>query len=417
MIRKVSRQDTDLYLDDKSTYLITGGLGGLGILTAKWLADNGAKHIALTGRSDNSNALKHELDEIKEMNVSINFYKADITKREDIENVLKEIKQTGFSLNGIIHSAGVLDDGVILNQDKNKFDKVMGPKVLGAFYLHEFTKESELDFFVMYSSVASLLGSAGQANHSAANAFFDSLSHYRRSMDLPALSINWGVWSDIGSAASRGADLKEKITGMSNIDPVKGISALNKVMRSDAVQTGVFPMDWSRYPGIEKNKYFSRLIQEKSVQIADAGTPVKEDFSFISKLKNAAEEEYLTLLTEYFRELISRIMGLDADDLETELPLNMMGLDSLMAIELKNNVNTDLGIDLNLVRYMEETNILNLAEELIDKVPEIIKLAEKKSEGDNNSVVVSEEEKTQELLANLDDLSEEELDRLINETK
>ncbi|MDQ3021354.1 MAG: SDR family NAD(P)-dependent oxidoreductase [Bacteroidota bacterium] len=413
--RKNIQPVREIIVDDRSTYLITGGLGGLGILTAKFLADKGAKHIALIGRSDSIDGAKEDLKEMELMGVHVKIYKADVTSKDDIEKVLKEIKKSKNPLKGIVHSVGVLDDGVLINQTKEKFDKVMAPKILGALYLHELTKKMDLDFFVMYSSVASMLGSAGQANHSAANAFLDSLAHHRKNKNLHTLSINWGVWSEIGSAAAKGADKQEKIAGISSINPEQGIRALEKAMKLDSAQIGIVPIDWSKYSEIYKHPFISKLISKQNEKLSEEKKNAKDDF--ITQLKNSSEENHTSLLTKYFQDLISQIMGLDVEDLDIELPLNMMGLDSLMAIELKNKVNIELGVDLNLVRYMEETNIIQLAEELKEQLPKILTQQHKELKPQNGKSEITEEEKAAELLSNLENLSEEELDKLLNETK
>lgn len=417
-LRRKNILPKEFSVNEKGTYLITGGLSGIGLLTAQWLSNKGAKNLVLTGRRGMISEAENIINEIKTNGTNVIVHKADVTKKEELENVIKEIDKGKNALKGIIHSVGVLDDGVILNQTKEKFERVMSPKVTGAMNLHELTKKHKLDFFVMYSSVASVLGSAGQANHSSANAFLDSLAYYRRSRKLPAQSINWGVWTEIGSAAEKGADTTEKIKGIKNINPTEGIRALERVLSSGSTEIAVIPMDWKKFGDKNKPGFVKDLIPASTE--AESGTietkkEAKKDF--ISELLGSPEDEHTDLLIKYFQNLISGIMGMEPDELEADIPLNMMGLDSLMAIELKNKVNIELGVDLNLVRYMEETNITNLADELKEQLPKIINKKNTASTNTNGSTELSEEDKARDLLGNLDNLTDEELDRLLNETK
>ncbi|PYS24487.1 MAG: hypothetical protein DMF72_05330, partial [Acidobacteria bacterium] len=182
-------------VDRDCSYLITGGLGGLGLEAAQWLFQQGARYLALLGRSDPSNNANAVLNDLRARGAEILVIKADVAQREELAAALAEIDRSQPPLRGIIHAAGTLDDGVLIQLDRERFEGVMRPKVDGAWNLHVLTLDRPLDFFVFFSSAASVLGSPAQGNYAAANAFMDALAHRRRSQGRPALSINWGSWS------------------------------------------------------------------------------------------------------------------------------------------------------------------------------------------------------------------------------
>ena len=158
-----------------------------------------------------------------------------------------DIDATGRALRGVVHSAGALADGALLQQDWPQFEIPLRAKIAGAWTLHELTRERRLDFFILYSSIAGTFGSAGQANHAAANAFMDALAQRRRAQGLPALSIAWGAWSEIGAAASRGADEKAASRGVLAYAPAKGLDALETLAAGAPAQVVASPMDWRTY--------------------------------------------------------------------------------------------------------------------------------------------------------------------------
>jgi malonyl CoA-acyl carrier protein transacylase len=420
--RSATAAAKDIRIDPDGTYLITGGTKGLGLLFAKYLADKGAQHLVLLSRSNPDGENEKTIDEMKASGVDVKIVSADVTLKKELEKTITDISAAGHLLKGIIHSAGLLDDGVIANQNREKFDRVLAPKIMGSWYLSELTKDLELDFFIMFSSIASVLGSAGQSNHSAANSFLDSFAHYRRSRGLPAMTINWGVWTDIGSAANIGADKQEKIAGLKVIAPELGIRLFDKIFSKDYVRVGAFNVDWKRF---EEKNYSKQMSEFVSVLLNDEkkdNDGIKEKktgtkkINIIDEIRNAPAEDHNRLLTTYFQKLISGILGLKDTDLDAETPLNAIGLDSLMAIELKNKVNMELGVDLNLVRYMEDTNIIKLAKELEEHLTKKLNDGAMNNGWDKNlQHEVSEEDSARELLDNLENMSEEEIERLLNE--
>ena len=191
--RKLGSQ---LHINSDASYLITGGLGMLGRQAAKWLAEQGAKQVVLVSRRDPDHSTQQFLNTIESLGCEVVVQSASLSSADDVKNLFERFGKDLKPLAGVIHAAGVLDDGLIGAQTWERFEKVLAPKVVGARLLHEFTKSMSLDFFILYSSAASVLGSPGQSNYATANAFLDGLAWQRRALGLPALSINWGPWTE-----------------------------------------------------------------------------------------------------------------------------------------------------------------------------------------------------------------------------
>jgi len=215
------------------TYLITGGLGDLGLLVAKFLVDKGAKNLVLVGRNQPTENIKEQL-KTQLFDVNVIVAQADVANTCQLAQVLADI-ETLPPLRGVIHAAGFLDDGILQQQTWERFEKVLAPKVQGAWNLHVLTRNYPLDFFVMFSSVASLLGSAGQANYAAANGFLDALAHTRAQNGQTALSINWGAWRGLGLAAKRDLEQQLQSKGMGTINPQQGLEVLEQLLSYPAI--------------------------------------------------------------------------------------------------------------------------------------------------------------------------------------
>ncbi|NEO02870.1 MAG: SDR family NAD(P)-dependent oxidoreductase, partial [Moorea sp. SIO3I7] len=230
----------------EASYLITGGMGGLGLLVASWMVSKGAKHLILLGRRSPDDATRKKITELEMAGASVVVEKADVTDLESMKGVLQRIEESKRPLVGVIHSVMVLSNGVLRNQTWSSFEQVMEPKVQGAWHLHQLTQSQPLDFFVLFSSATSLLGSLGQgmANYSAANGFLDGLAHYRRTMGLPGLSIHWGAVSQVGRALGRDTETAAMLSknGMGLISPAQVLESLELLMSGSDVEVGVMPI-------------------------------------------------------------------------------------------------------------------------------------------------------------------------------
>ncbi len=243
----VRNADQSLAVRGSATYLITGGLGALGLTAARWLVEQGARHLLLIGRKGPQPGAAAELDELAQMGVSVRVVQADVAELGELAAALEQIDE-GTPLKGVIHCAGVLDDGALLQQSSERFAKVLAPKAQGAWNLHQLTQDMALDFFVLFSSASSVLGNRGQANYAAANACLDALAQHRHARGLPALSINWGAWAEAGMAAglARSRRAQMAVQGVRMITPAEGTAALARLLGQSAPQVGVFALDWAK---------------------------------------------------------------------------------------------------------------------------------------------------------------------------
>ena len=359
-----------------ATYLITGGLGGLGLLVARWLVEQGARHLVLVGRSQPKAAMQRQLDQLAARGVTVRIAQADVADFAQMTHVLQTIDPR-HPLRGIIHAAGVLEDAALLHQSWARFSKVLSPKILGAWHLHELTKDRPLDFFVLFSSATSLFGRAGQANHAAANAFLDAFAHYRHSQHLPALSISWGAWSEVGAAAALGQREQQRLAtnGQSFIPPEQGIQALAGLLEQDVAHVAVIPLDWTKFlKGLPApTAFFADFTTQHLAAIlpATAESPQTrlEDSDFLAQLRKINPAKRKARLNDYLVRQIAQILHYEPlFPLNPQSPLTALGLDSLMSIELKNWIGRELKINLPVITLLDasvEELTTRLADELL----------------------------------------------------
>jgi len=356
-----------------ATYLITGGHGGLGLRVARWLVEKGARHLALLSRSGASIAAQEVVTELAAKGAAVTTIQADISNESEVAQALSQIHDTMPPLRGIIHAAGVLDDHLLMNLDAESFRRVLAPKVLGAWNLHKLTGDLPLDFFVVFSSVASILGSPGQANYAAANAFLDGLAHDRRSHGLPCLSINWGPWAEVGMAARASSSRGPASRVMHPLAPEQALAALDRLFeKSGPAQAVAISVDWAQLArtlnGQQPPAIISDLIREKVRPAAAKSARQSGPRLSLQEVLAATPARRHAMLLAHVQKSLAQVMALDAPELDPEESLSNLGLDSLLALELQHSLEESLSLKLPIELLMGMPSL----NEFVTRVLEIL---------------------------------------------
>jgi acyl carrier protein len=274
-------------------------------------------------------------------------------------------------LRGVIHAAGIVDDSVLLHQTWERCRGVLQGKVDGAFILHELTRELPLDFFVLYSAAGVLLGAPGQGPYAAANAALDALAQARRAANLPALSVAWGAWGEVGmvaALAARGPDVWAD-RGLVRITPASGFAGLERLLRDRAAYAAVMPIHWSRFlarlPAGSQRGFFARVSADATrPPVATAAAALGP--SLVQTLKNSPPMQRRPALLSHLGDRAVAVIGLDAKTaVNPTLPLKELGLDSLMAVELRNTLARSLGKPLPATLLFDYPTLDALADHLL----------------------------------------------------
>ncbi|MEE8522653.1 MAG: SDR family NAD(P)-dependent oxidoreductase, partial [Thermoanaerobaculia bacterium] len=333
-----------------ASYLITGGLGALGLGLARWMVERGARHLALVGRRGAPEAAQPVLDRLRSAGAQVEVLRGDVCERSRVADLLAEIDASMPPLAGIVHAAGVLDDGVLSSLDWPRFAAVLAPKVAGAWNLHDLTSGMTLDFFVLFSSAASLLGPPAQGNYAAANAFLDALAHYRKSLGLPAVSLDWGPWAEAGMAADAARrDRRRSARGVESLRPEQGLRILEWVLHQDLAQLAALKLDWTALLEAFPAGGEPSLLAELAGEVRSAAPATERRGGLLGRLQEAPAGERRDLLGAYVRDEVGRVLGLDpAQPIEPQQGFFDLGMDSLMAVELRNRLLAELGSAVSL---------------------------------------------------------------------
>ncbi|MDB9520155.1 SDR family NAD(P)-dependent oxidoreductase [Roseofilum reptotaenium CS-1145] len=350
---------------EEGTYLITGGLGALGLRTAEWMIEKGAKSLILISRSQPSPEKQNQIARLQEQGAKVRAVQVDVCDRQALESVIEKIPDSMPPLKGVIHLAGV-SGGIepVENITHADLESVLAAKVMGGWNLHQLTQTLDLECFVCFSSIAAVWGSFGQSHYGGANAFLDSLVHYRRSLGLPGVSINWGAWS--GGGMANAEDLEElSKRGVYSISPAQGMGALEQLWNSTQVQTTVAEVDWSRFKEIYtvgKDRLFLEHMGLRSPEEDETPSTAPQS-EILTQLQRASLPERKKRLTQYIQQEIGKLLKYPANQLpDLQLGFFEMGIDSLTAVELRNELSSGLSCALSAATLFDCSNIRDLAE-------------------------------------------------------
>jgi len=347
------------------TYLITGGLGALGLQLAGRLAQRGAGALVLLSRRAPSPAAAETIETLRSAGTRVAALQADVTDRRALQAALEQIPDGFPPLRGVVHAAGVLDDGVMFEMDLTRLDRAMAPKVQGAWNLHAATLGEPLEFFVLFSSVASVLGSPGQGNYAAGNAFLDALAQWRQAAGLPAIAVNWGPWADSGMAAEAGRSELIKSRGMDLLPADKALEVFDQSLLPGVANFAAIDAHWSDMLRLMRDRVPSLLqkLAQRAAESSDGVQPgVEADHALRRKLLAADLQQRKAMLRDYLLEQLAPIMGVEPADLDVQQPLNTLGMDSLMAVELKNTLEGRLLLEVPIAQFMESPSVTSLSD-------------------------------------------------------
>ena len=369
-----------------ATYLITGGLGGLGLALANWLIGHGVRHLALIGRTplppreqwhtlpENSRPARRvqQVQRLEAMGAHVFVGCADVGDEESLTACLRDLSHSGWpGIRGVIHAAGVMSYQSFREATVANFRDTLHAKAVGAWLLHKSTFDRPLDCFVMFSSAAALLHVPFVGAYAAANAFMDGLAHRRGRQALAAISVDWGLWRGTGMGEDVSVREREimKARGMDSIPLDTGIELFGRLVRQKSCHVAVMPMDWQKwkcaFPVAAGHLFFSSVIGVAT------GSPAAAHPDLRASIAGATGAERAVLLRQCIRRHIAEVLGLSESALDDSTCITRLGLDSLMATELRNRLLADTGCSLPLARLLEgpsTTELVALLESALDAV-------------------------------------------------
>ncbi|MEM9455613.1 MAG: SDR family NAD(P)-dependent oxidoreductase [Myxococcota bacterium] len=377
-----------------ASYLVTGGLGGLGMAVARWMVEQGARHLVLAARtplppraqwsqitaspslpagvSERARAAIEQIGQLEARGALVRCVAVDVADESSVRHLLQTHEREAWPpIRGVIHAAGVVSPRPLLELGSEELMAVLRPKTAGSWLLHQQLAAAPLDFMVLFSSASAMLPSPLLGAYPAANAFLDALAHHRRTQGLPAVSIAWGPWAEVGMAASRSGS---GASGAEMIPVSRGLELLGQLVRHQPSHVGVLPMHWSTWKSAHRedasDPFYARVLADEAADdhaVTERDQPV--DPGAWPSLLDRPSSERPALALEFLRAQVARIGRLDPAAVDTDAPLVELGLDSLMAVELRQAAERGLGVALPLVHFLSADSLDQLAAQLCEQLP------------------------------------------------
>ncbi len=360
LIPLMTTQSSAFTIKANAAYLVTGAFGGMGFKLCQWLVEQGAKHLILLARSSPSEQVESWLQQVQTTGVTVNVKAVDVSDYESLRNALDA--QT--ELAGIFHCAGIFADHLLQDYDWQVFSQVFPAKVQGSWNLHQLSVELKLnlDYFVLFSSSASLLAASGLANYVAANSFIDALAVYRQQLKLPALSLHWGVWADTGMAAAVDETRQKQwqVMGVNPMLPELALQAMQTAMTTTEAQVGIIDIDFNKFVASQNTgepaRYFEKLLSISSDQKDDVSS---DGESLLNILQTEPDQ-----LQNHISEIVVSVLGLSTD-IDPRRGFFELGMDSLTSMELRNRLQRELNCTLDATLTFKYPSVLALSDYLL----------------------------------------------------
>ncbi len=396
------------------SYLITGGCGGFGLEIAAWMVEQGARDIALVGRRGaHTISAQQAVEKLRKRGARVLVIAADIGEESAVERVIATIEREMTPLRGVFHAAAALDDAPIAQLEPKQIENAFAAKARGAWHLHRHTSSKQLDHFVLFSSIAAMVGGAGQASYAMSCIYLDALARHRRGLGLSAVSVNWGALSEVGMAARYGdAQRHLNRSGVGSFTPRQAVKLFGRVLHWNPVEIGVANMDWKSWG--ETYPAFTRSPKYSALHVAKETTAQSKNTAVVQALLAMPADARLPIVMQHLTGLLAATLTTTPEEIDCGLSLLSLGVDSLMAMEFQAAIDKDFGIKIPTLELMKGNSLTQLGEQLAKAIDVAVDPA---ASTDRQRGPVSLDELdiegAEHFIANLDALAEDEIDRLL----